>query len=75
MTPRYLIQKGICEYQRLIQKSKAKNITAVTRATILHKAEEIRKGIDYIIQTKELDGRTIKIIVPRWEEIKETLDK
>ena len=62
-----LIQVSIWEFERLLRKSKAKNITEETRASILQKIDDIENGIEYIIKNYELDKRTIKIILPKWE--------
>lgn len=66
-----LIQVSIWEFERLLRKSKAKNITEKTRASILQKIDDIENGIEYIIKNYELDKRTIKIILPKWEIIRE----
>ena len=66
-----LIQVSIWEFERLLRKSKAKNITEKTRASILQKIDDIENGIEYIIKNYELDKRTIKIILPKWETISE----
>lgn len=66
-----LIQLSIWEFERLLRKSKAKNITEKTRASILQKIDDIENGIEYIIKNYELDKRTIKIILPKWEIIRE----
>ena len=66
-----LIQLSIWEFERLLRKSKAKNITEKTRASILQKIDDIENGIEYIIKNYELDKRTIKIILPKWETIRE----
>ena len=66
-----LIQVSIWEFERLLRKSKAKNITEKTRASILQKIDDIENGIEYIIKNYALDKRTIKIILPKWEIIRE----
>ena len=66
-----LIQVSIWEFERLLRKSKAKNITEKTRISILQKIDDIENGIEYIIKNYELDKRTIKIILPKWEIIRE----
>ena len=66
-----LIQVSIWEFEKLLRKSKAKNITEKTRASILQKIDDIENGIEYIIKNYELDKRTIKIILPKWEIIRE----
>lgn len=66
-----LIQVSIWEFERLLRKSKAKNITEKTRASIIQKIDDIENGIEYIIKNRELDKRTIKIILPKWEIIRE----
>ena len=71
MSKSELIQVSIWEFERLLRKSKAKNITEKTRASILQKIDDIENGIEYIIKNYELDKRTIKIILPKWEIIRE----
>ena len=71
MSKNDLIQVSIWEFERLLRKSKAKNITEKTRASILQKIDDIENGIEYIIKNYELDKRTIKIILPKWEIIRE----
>ena len=66
-----LLQTAIWEFERLLRKSKAKNITEKTRVSILQKVDDIENGIEYIIKNRELDKRTIKIILPKWEIIRE----
>lgn len=71
METRDLLQYSIWEFERLLRKSKAKNITEKTRASIIQKIDDIENGIEYIIKNRELDKRTIKIILPKWEIIRE----
>ena len=66
-----LLQTAIWEFERLLKKSKAKNITEKTRVSIIQKIDDIENGIEYIIKNRELDKRTIKIILPKWEIIRE----
>ena len=66
-----LLQTAIWEFERLLRKSKAKNITEKTRVSIVQKIDDIENGIEYIIKNRELDKRTIKIILPKWEIIRE----
>lgn len=70
MEIRDLLQYSIWEFERLLRKSKAKNITEKTRVSILQKIDDIENGIEYIIKNRELDKRTIKIVLPKWEIIR-----
>ena len=39
--------------------------------SVWKKIDDIENGIEYIIKNYELDKRTIKIILPKWETIRE----
>lgn len=71
METRDLLQTAIWEFERLLTKSNAKNITEKTRVSIIQKIDDIENGIEYIIKNRELDTRTIKILLPKWEIIRE----
>lgn len=68
-----LIHQAMMQYQTLVRKSKAKNITREdTLNNIYKKLNAIEDGMDYIINNYELEKRTIRFTLPRWEQLKET---
>ena len=71
METRKLLRTAIWEFERLLRKSNAKNISEKTRVSIIQKIDEIENGIEYIIKNRELDKRTIKMLLPKWEIIRE----
>ena len=68
-----LIHDAMSEYQNLVRKSKAKNITREDTLNKIYKnLNAIEDGMDYIINNYELQPRTIRFVLPRWEQLKET---
>jgi hypothetical protein len=68
-----LIHHTMMEYQNLVRKSKAKNITRDDTLNKIYKnLNAIEDGMEYIINNYELEPRTIRFTLPRWERLKET---